>query len=142
MYVTSQHTKKSPLTFGSVGCASTILNIAAVILATHCTVQAPGLQLLGPEGSTNRAVQLLTRWHVYTLWCHNLGILFFLLALIDMGWMQFTTLDAVTMTVQLALVAVVTVYAIAKMEHEFAYSTEATLNSEGEMRQMDARGDF
>ena len=114
-------------------CASTLLNLAAVVLATHCTIQAPGLQLLGPEGSTARACKLLVNWHKPTLLCFNVGIFLFLVMMLDIGWMQFSFWDTMTMTIQLVLVTVITVYAIYKMKSEFYFPPSVILRDDADI---------
>jgi hypothetical protein len=54
----TQYSRFHRLIFVNACTASVSCNIAAVVLSTHLSIQAPGLQLLGPEGSTARACKL------------------------------------------------------------------------------------
>jgi hypothetical protein len=71
------------------------------------------------------------------MWCHNAGIFLFLVAMVDMGWMQFAQLDAITMAIQLIIVATLTVYAIVLMREEFSYSESTVMDKHGNFRNMD-----
>jgi hypothetical protein len=113
-------------------CAATSFCMMAVILSTHCCIQAPGLQLLGPEGSTQRACDLLRRWHGYTLWAFNLGLGFFLIALIDIGFtLSLTENDAMTlamtMVAQIGGMMVIICYCVNLIHSEFTFETDVVL---------------
>jgi hypothetical protein len=101
--------------------ASVSCNIAAVVLATHCSIQAPGLQLLGPEGSTARACRLLKRWHEFTLWAHNLGLMFFVISICDIGFLQFDMPNTVGLISQCVIAVICVFYSVFRIYNEFSF---------------------
>jgi hypothetical protein len=116
------------LIFVNAATASTTCNLAAVVLATHCSIQAPGLQLLGPEGSTARACRLLKRWHGFTLWAHNLGLFFFLVAICDIGFLQFDPVNTWFLIGQSATMFVLICYAVYSIRNQFTFVANVELD--------------
>jgi hypothetical protein len=110
--------------------ASVSFNTSACMLSTHICIQAPGLQLLGPIGSTGRACELLKRWHNVTLWLFHLGMFFLLVAMCDTGFMTIgmTLEDAWTMVAQLVLALGVIVYAVYCIQTEFSFPANIELS--------------
>ena len=66
--------------FANCCAASMSFNLAAVIISTFCSVLGPKMALLGGQGSTFRACDLLRKYHRWATELHIAGLVFFFAA--------------------------------------------------------------
>jgi hypothetical protein len=100
--------------------ASTSLNIFAVVVATFCSIEAPKLALMGPEGSAEVCLQKLRVQHEKCIGAHVAGLLFFFLSVMDLGFLSYSTVDGVFMCLQLIVAVCATAWNIHHVYEEFS----------------------
>jgi hypothetical protein len=73
-------------------------NLIAVVMSTTCGLQGPRLALLGTEEDVPRVVLGLHDAHHKTVVCNRLGVMFFFLSAIQIGWCVRENINAILST--------------------------------------------
>jgi hypothetical protein len=98
------------VTFANCCAASMSLNLAAVIFSTFASVLGPKMALLGKQGSTFRACDLLRKYHTWVTKLHIAGLFFFFLSCLDYGFLLFDNNSEATALCSQLIVAVVGIF--------------------------------
>jgi hypothetical protein len=65
------------------------------------------------------------------MWCHNTAVFLFLVAMVDMAWLQFGNVNATLMVIQLMVVGGMTAYFVVEMRQDFKTSKGVVMDKDG-----------
>jgi hypothetical protein len=116
--------------FANCCAASMSLNLAAVVISTFSSVLGPKMALLGKEGCTFRACELLGKYHVLATRMHLGGLFFFFLSCLDYGFLLFEYEEASLLCTQLIVAIGMIGWFMTTMFVEFQFEEEEFMDED------------